>query len=151
MGLGTWLAAGFFGTSRLERISKSLFILNGIVSVLCAQTVVNALIKHAHKLARELYKSLTWDRGKELADHERFSLDTDIKVYFCDPQSPWQRGSNEYTSGFLRQYFPKGMDLSNVHQNRLDAVARRINERPREMLHSYSPAERFSECVASTD
>jgi len=114
------------------------------------KTVINALIKHAHKLPRELYKSFTWDRGKELADHQRFSLDTDIKVYFCDPQSPWQRGSNENTNGLLRQYFPKGMDVSNVHQNRLNAVARRLNERPRETLQFYSPAEKFNECVAST-
>jgi IS30 family transposase len=114
------------------------------------KTVINALIKQAHKLPRELYKSLTWDRGKELADHKRFSLATDIDVYFCDPQSPWQRGSNENTNGLLRQYFPKGMDLSNVHQNRLNAVARRLNERPRETLHFETPAERFSQCVAST-
>ena len=114
------------------------------------KTVINALIKHAHKLPRELYKSLTWDRGKEMADHQRFSLDTDIKVYFCDPKSPWQRGSNENTNGLLRQYFPKGMDLSNIHQNRLNAVARRLNERPRETLQFYSPAEKFNECVAST-
>ena len=115
------------------------------------KTVINALIKHAHKLPRELYKSLTWDRGKEMADHTRFSLDTDVKVYFCDPQSPWQRGSNENTNGLLRQYFPKGMDLSNVHQNRLNAVARRLNERPRETLNFRTPAERFGQCVASTD
>ena len=114
------------------------------------KTVIDALIKQAHKLPRELYKSLTWDRGKEMADHQRFTLATDIKVYFCDPQSPWQRGSNENTNGLLRQYFPKGMDLSNVHQNRLNAVARRLNERPRETLQFYSPAEKFSECVAST-
>jgi IS30 family transposase len=120
------------------------------------ETVINALIKQAHKFTprargpRELYKSLTWDRGKELSDHKRFSLATDVKVYFCDPQSPWQRGSNENTNGLLRQYFPKGMDLSNVHQNRLNAVARRLNERPRETLQFYSPAEKFSECVAST-
>ena len=113
------------------------------------RTVVNALIKQAHKLPREVYKSLTWDRGKEMADHERFSLDTDIKVYFCDPQSPWQRGSNENTNGLLRQYFPKGMDLSNVHQNRLNAVARRLNERPRKTLDYETPAERFNACVAS--
>jgi len=113
------------------------------------ETVINALIKQAHKLPRELYKSLTWDRGKEMADHQRFSLDTDIKVYFCDPQSPWQRGSNENTNGLLRQYFPKGMDLSNIHQNRLNAVARRLNERPRETLNFETPAERFSQCVAS--
>jgi IS30 family transposase len=113
------------------------------------ETVINALIKHAHKLPRELYKSLTWDRGKEMADHKRFSLATDINVYFCDPQSPWQRGSNEQTNGLLRQYFPKGMDLSNVHQNRLNAVARQLNERPRKTLRYYSPAEKFDECVAS--
>ena len=113
------------------------------------ETVINALIKQAHKLPRELYKSLTWDRGKEMADHTRFSLATDIKVYFCDPKSPWQRGSNENTNGLLRQYFPKGMDLSDVHQNRLNAVARRLNERPRKTLNFESPAERFNQCVAS--
>ena len=114
------------------------------------KTVINALIKHAHKLPRELYKSLTWDRGKEMADHKRFSLDTKIKVYFCDPRSPWQRGSNENTNGLLRQYFPKGMDLSNIHQNRLNAVARQLNERPRKTLDFRTPAERFNQCVAST-
>ncbi len=114
------------------------------------ETVINALIRHAYKLPRELYKSLTWDRGKEMADHKRFSLATDIKVYFCDPQHPWQRESNENTNGLLRQYFPKGMDLSNVHQNRLNAIAKRLNDRPRMTLGYYSPAEKFSECVAST-
>ncbi len=114
------------------------------------KTVINALIKQAHKLPRELYKSLTWDRGKEMADHQRFTLATDIQVYFCDPQQPWQRGSNENTNGLLRQYFPKGMDLSDVHQNRLNAVAKRLNERPRETLQFRTPAERFAQCVAST-
>jgi len=115
-----------------------------------SQTVINALIKQAHKLPRELYKSLTWDRGSEMAEHKRFSLDTGIKVYFCDPKSPWQRGSNENTNGLLRQYFPKGMDLSNIHQNRLNAVARQLNERPRKTLNFRTPAERFNQCVAST-
>ena len=115
-----------------------------------SKTVINALIKHAHKLPRELYKSLTWDRGSEMAEHQRFSLDTDIKVYFCDPRSPWQRGSNENTNGLLRQYFPKGMDLSNIHQNKLNAVARQLNERPRKTLNFRTPAERFNQCVAST-
>jgi len=101
------------------------------------------------RLPRELYKSLTWDRGKEMADHKRFGLATDIRVYFCDPQNPWQRGSNENTNGLLRQYFPKGMDLSTVHQNRLNAVARRLNERPRETLDFETPAEQFNQCVAS--
>jgi transposase, IS30 family len=114
-----------------------------------SETVINALIKQAHKLPRELYKSLTWDRGTEMADHRRFSLATDIKVYFCDPRSPWQRGSNEQINGLLRQYFPKGMDLSDAHQNHLNAIARRLNERPRKTLEYYSPAEKFAECVAS--
>ncbi len=113
------------------------------------ETVINALIRHAHTLPRELYKSLTWDRGKEMADHKRFSLATDIKVYFCDPQSPWQRGSNENTNGLLRQYFPKGMDISYVSQNKLNAIARRLNERPRKTLDYETPAERFNQCVAS--
>lgn len=113
------------------------------------KTVIDALIKQAQKLPNELYKSLTWDRGKEMADHPRFSLATDVKVYFCDPHSPWQRGSNEQTNGLLRQYFPKGMDLSGIHQNKLDAVARKLNERPRMTLGYYSPAEEFAKCVAS--
>ena len=112
-------------------------------------TVVNALIKQSRKLPRELYKSLTWDRGKELSDHKRFSLATDIDVYFCDPQSPWQRGSNENTNGLLRQYFPKGTDLSVHSQAHLNKVARQLNERPRKTLEFYSPAEKFGECVAS--
>ena len=114
------------------------------------QTVIDALIKHAHKLPRELYKSLTWDRGKEMADHQRFTLATDIQVYFCDPQHPWQRGSNENTNGLLRQYFPKGTDLSGYSQAKLDAVARQLNERPRQTLNFETPAERFQQCVATT-
>lgn len=112
-------------------------------------TVVNALIQHAHSLPRELYQSLTWDRGKEMAEHKRFTLATDIKVYFCDPQNPWQRGSNENTNGLLRQYFPKGTDLSVQSQVQLNAVARRLNERPRKTLNYETPAERFAQCVAS--
>jgi IS30 family transposase len=115
------------------------------------ETVIDALIKQAHKLPRELYKSLTWDRGKEMANHQRFSLATDVKVYFCDPYSPWQRGSNEQINGLLRQYFPNGMDLSKVHQNHLNAIARRPNERPRKTLDFETPAERFGQCVASID
>jgi IS30 family transposase len=114
------------------------------------QTVVTALIKQARKLPDELYKSLTWDRGHELADHKRFSLATNIDVYFCDPQSPWQRGSNENTNRLLRQYFPKGMDLAPVSQAQLNKVARQLNERPRKTLDFQTPAERFNACVAST-
>ena len=114
------------------------------------QTVVPALIKQARKLPAELYKSLTWDRGKEMGDHRRFSLATDIDVYFCDPQSPWQRGSNENTNGLLRQYCPKGTDLSVHSQAHLNKVARELNERPRKTLEFETPAERFNACVAST-
>ena len=114
------------------------------------QTVVNALIKQARKLPRELYKSLTWDRGQELADHKRFTPATDIDVYFCDPQSPWQRGSNENTNGLLRQYFPKRTDLSVHSQAHLNKITRRLNERPRQTLNFETPAERFNACVAST-
>jgi IS30 family transposase len=113
------------------------------------ETVINALIKNARKLPEELYKSLTWDRGKEMADHKRFTLATDIQVYFCDPQNPWQRGSNENTNGLLRQYFPKGTDLSGYSQAKLNAVARRLNERPRKTLNFETPAERFHQTVAS--
>jgi len=114
------------------------------------ESVVSALIKQSKKLPGELYKSLTWDRGKELSDHQRFTLATDIKVYFCDPSSPWQRGSNENTNRLLRQYFPKGTDLSLHSQAKLNAVARRLNERPRKTLEYETPAERFDACVAST-
>jgi len=113
------------------------------------ETVVNALIKQARKLPGELYKSLTWDRGKELADHRRFTIETDIAVFFCDPQSPWQRGSNENTNRLLRQYFPKKTDLAPHSQAYLNTIARRLNERPRKTLDFHTPAERFSECVAS--
>jgi IS30 family transposase len=113
------------------------------------QTVINALIKNARRLPQELYKSLTWDRGKEMADHQRFTLATDIKVYFCDPHNPWQRGTNENTNGLLRQYFPKGMDLSGFSQVKLNAVARRLNERPRKTLSYETPAERYCQTVAS--
>jgi IS30 family transposase len=132
----------------VERQSRYLILVK--VPRKDTKTVVDALITQARKLPRELYKSLTWDRGSEMAGHKNFSLATDIKVYFCDPQQPWQRGSNENTNGLLRQYLPKGMNLSDVHQNRLNAIARRLNERPRETLDFETPAERFARCVAST-
>jgi len=113
-------------------------------------TVISALIKQAKKLPAELYKSLTWDRGKELSNHQRFTMATNVDVYFCDPNSLWQRGSNENTNRLLRQYFPKGTNLSIHSQARLDAVARQLNERPRKTLNFETPAERFNACVAST-
>ena len=114
------------------------------------KSVISALIRQSQKLPRELYQSLTWDRGKELADHKRFTLATDIDVYFCDPQSLWQRGSNENTNRLLRQYFPKGTDLSVHTQAHLNKIARQLNERPRKTLQFETPAERFNACVAST-
>jgi IS30 family transposase len=114
------------------------------------ESVVSALIKQAKKLPSELYKSLTWDRGTEMKDHQRFTMATDIDVYFCDPRSPWQRGSNENTNRLLRQYYPKGMDLSVYSQGELNKVARQLNERPRKTLNFETPAERFNACVAST-
>lgn len=131
----------------VERSTRYVMLVK--VDKIDTETVLDALKKQAHKLPRELYKSLTWDRGTEMRGHKRFTLDTEIKVYFCDPKSPWQRGTNENTNGLLRQYFPKGMDLSNIHQNKLNAVARQLNERPRKTLGYYSPAEKLAECVAS--
>ena len=110
--------------------------------------MVNALIKNARRLPKQLYQSLTWDRGKELTDHKRFTLATDIAVYFCDPQSPWQRGSNENTNGLLRQYFPKGTDLSGYSQAQLDAVADQLNGRPRMTLGWRKPIEVYAEHLA---
>jgi IS30 family transposase len=94
--------------------------------------------------------SLTWDRGLELAAHRRFTVATDVQVYFCDPQSPWQRGSNENTNGLLRQYFPKGTDLSTFSHGDLNRVARRLNQRPRKTLGFKTPADMLAAIVAST-
>lgn len=152
---GHWEGDLLFGSHNsqiatlVERKTRYLMLVR--VASKDTETVIDALIEQARKLPRELYRSLTWDRGKEMADHQRFSLATDVKVYFCDPQQPWQRGSNENTNGLLRQYFPKGMDLSDIHQNQLNAIARRLNERPRQTLGFETPAERFGQCVASID
>jgi len=114
------------------------------------ESVISALCREVKRLPVELKKTLTWDRGGELGGHKKFTVATDIKVYFCDPQSPWQRGSNENTNRLLRQYFPKGTDLSGWTQDQLDEVALRLNERPRKTLRYLSPAEKLTEIVALT-
>jgi IS30 family transposase len=151
---GHWEGDLLFGSDNsqiatlVERQTRYVMLVK--VGAKDTETVINALIKNARKLPQELYKSLTWDRGKEMAAHKRFTLATDIQVYFCDPQSPWQRGSNENTNGLLRQYLPKGINISSYSQAKLNAVARQLNERPRKTLGFQTPAEKFSQIVAST-
>lgn len=115
------------------------------------ESVVTALIRQVRKLPSELRRTLTWDRGTELARHKDFTIATDVQVFFCDPQSPWQRGTNENTNRLLRQYFPKGMDLSGLSQADLNKVARRLNQRPRKTLDFETPADILSQRVALTD
>jgi IS30 family transposase len=151
---GHWEGDLVFGSNNsqiatlVERQTRYLMLVK--VGAKDTETVVTALIKNARKLPQELYKSLTWDRGKEMADHKRFTLATDIQVYFCDPRSPWQRGSNENTNGLLRQYLPKGIDISSYSQAKLNAMARQLNQRPRKTLGYQTPAAMFSQTVAST-
>jgi len=114
------------------------------------ESVVRALIRRVHHLPAGLMQSLTWDRGLEMAAHKRFTIATDVQVYFCDPRSPWQRGSNENTNGLLRQYFPKGTDLTSVTQRQLDTVARKLNTRPRQTLGWKTPATVLAATVAMT-
>jgi IS30 family transposase len=112
--------------------------------------VVAALSRKIRKLPASLRRSLTWDRGLEMAKHKTFTVVTDVKVYFCDPQSPWRRGTNENTNGLLRQYFPRRTDLSGYTQADLDKVALRLNQRPRKTLGFQTPASKLQESVAST-
>lgn len=139
---------GSFIATLVERHTRYVMLIK--VPDKKTSTVIHALIKHARNLPAELYKSRTWDRGAEMADHVKFTLATDIQIYFCDPQSPWQRGTNENTNRLLRQCFSKGTDLSVHPQVKLNAVATELNERPRKTLDYFSPAERFNECVAAT-
>jgi IS30 family transposase len=113
-------------------------------------TVTKALTRKIRELPAQLRRTLTWDRGAEMAAHKEFSIATDMQVYFCDPRSPWQRGSNENTNGLLRQYFPKGTDFSQISQARLNYVARELNERPRETLNWRTPLQALRATVAST-
>ena len=115
-----------------------------------AEAVRTAMSRKILKLPAELRRSVTWDQGKEMAGHRRFTVDTGVQVYFCDPNSPWQRGTNENTNGLLRQYFPRLTDLSIFSERHLDAVARELNERPRQTLGWVTPSQRLAEVVAST-
>ena len=145
------LIAGTYGSHIATLVERhTRYVMLAKVENKKTDTVIQALINQSKNLPSELYKSLTWDRGSEMSNHKRFTLATDIQVYFCDPTSPWQRGSNENTNRLLRQYFPKGTDLSIHSQEELDRVARQLNERPRKTLEYETPADRFSACVAST-
>jgi IS30 family transposase len=139
---------GTFIATLVERRSRFVILIK--LSEKRTEAVVDALIKAVRKLPTALRKSLTWDRGAELADHAKFTVATDVKVYFCDPSSPWQRGSNENTNGLLRQYYPKGKDLSAVSQAQLDIVARKLNTRPRETLRWKTPAYILDSSVSTT-
>lgn len=127
----------------------SHFVMLAKVANKDTNSVITALIKQARKLPKELYRSLTWDRGSEMTDHLRFTMATKIDVYFCDPQSPRQRGSNENTNRLSRQYLPRGLDMSTYSQTKLSAVARQLNERPRKTSQYQTQAEKFQECVAT--
>ncbi len=133
----------------VERSTR--YVLLAKISDLRAETVRDALVGRVATLPDHLWRSLTWDQGSEMAQHQRFTTDTGIDVNFCDPHSPWQRGSNENTNGLLRQYFPKGTPLGGHSQEHLDAVAVQLNSRPRETLGWETPAERLAQLVASTD
>jgi IS30 family transposase len=132
----------------VERHSRFLMLVK--VPSKETEAVVAALSEHVRKLPTTLRRSLTWDRGLEMAKHKEFTVATDVQVYFCDPQSPWQRGSNENTNLLLRQYFPRGTDLSPFTQAQLDQVSLRLNQRPRKTLGFQTPADKLEASVAST-
>jgi transposase, IS30 family len=115
-----------------------------------SEHVVGELTRHVQTLPDQLRRSVTWDQGKEMALHATFTIDTGVQVYFCDPKSPWQRGTNENTNGLLRQYFPKRSDLKPYSQEDLDAIAAELNRRPRKTLQFMTPSEKFAEAVATT-
>ncbi len=132
-------AANSHVATLVERHSR--FLLLVAVEGKDTRTVTNALSKQVGRLPQQLRSSLTWDRGMEMAEHARFTVATDVRVYFCDPQSPWQRGSNENTNGLLRQYLPKRTKFAGYNQDDLDEIARKLNTRPRETLGFKTPAD----------
>ena len=132
----------------VERQSRFLMLVK--VAGKSTEQVIPALSKRVRTLPAALRKTITWDRGMEMAKHKEFSVATDVQIYFCDPQSPWQRGSNENTNGLLRQYFPKGTDLSKFSQLELNKIAKQLNQRPRKTLGFRTPAQKLAAIVAST-
>ena len=151
---GHWegdLLIGQRGTQIATLVERqSRFVLLARLAAADSATVVDALARHITRVPSVLQRSLTWDRGKEMAQHQRFTVATGVQVYFCDPHSPWPRGSNENTNGLLRQYFPKGTDVRGVTQRQLDAVALTLNTRPRKTLDWHTPAAVLAVTVAST-
>ncbi len=139
---------GTFIATLVERHSRYVLLIR--VPNKETHTVIRALARRIRRLPQGLMRSLTWDRGAELAAHRALTIATDVQVFFCDPQSPWQRGSNENTNGLLRQYLPRGTDLSGYRQAQLDAIALRLNTRPRMTLGYQTPAAKLAEIVAST-
>jgi IS30 family transposase len=133
----------------VERHSRFVILLH-LANGRTAESMRQALAKQVKTLPKQLWRTLTWDQGIEMKAHAQFTIDTGVQVYFCNPSSPWQRGSNENTNGLLRQYFPKGQDLSVYSQRKLDEVARQLNNRPRQTLKWMKPSEVFAQAVAST-
>jgi len=130
----------------VERWSRYVMLF-GLPDGHTAEAVRDALTETVQQLPEHLWKSLTWDQGKEMAQHAQFTIDTGIQVYFCDPKSPWQRGSNENTNGLLRQYFPKGTDMSKLTKADLDFAAHQLNGRPRQTLGWMTPSEKLAETL----
>jgi IS30 family transposase len=132
----------------VERSSRFVLLIH--LERIKSEHVVAELTRHVQTLPEQLRRSVTWDQGKEMALHANFTIDTGVQVYFCDPKSPWQRGTNENTNGLLRQYFPKRSDLKPYSQADLDAIAAELNGRPRKTLQFMTPSEKFAEAVAAT-
>jgi IS30 family transposase len=142
------LGRGNSAIATLVERSSRLALLVRLAKGRSSEPVLTALADRIATLPDQLLRSLTWDQGKEMAQHTQFTVATGLQIYICDPRSPWQRGTNENTNGLLRQYFPKGTDLAVVSQAELDTVAAELNSRPRQTLDWRSPSEMFAEAVA---